>query len=501
MKKILFFIILMMPFFVFAENEVVIKSIEPVYDTTSGIVYSEIDGNRNVVFSDLDQTFQYKIVIENTTEDELKISDIDLTNSPALFMDYSYEKINTTQSLKPSEEKEFLINLKTLSNRGVSQNYEEEVYFDLAFERVVEEALVENPVTSDSMIKVLVLFVISGGMLILFHKYKVSRYVTMVSLLLFCGLTVNAEELISLNLKTSVKFNSPNVLKTGTYTAQYRADAYFANTPTYLNVYISNKGVIPEGYVSAEDISAEQNGKVMAYKVANADNSTLYDLHIVANGKIYANEESCPLFNGFTRVEKIDNLSGINFSKCKNMGSLFDNTRALKELNLTNFDTSSATDMSYMFNMTGIENLDLSSFNTSKVTDMTYMLSSMYIKSLDVSDFDTSNVLLMRNMFIGSNELEGLDVSNFDFSKVTNLENMFNDTGKDVTDFYLDLSGYDFTGDAFDSVVGMFDALDTHKIYVKNETTKQWILNKGYTGLSTANVIVGSCTDGVCTAS
>ena len=91
------------------------------------------------------------------------------------------------------------------------------------------------------------------------------------------------------------------------------------------------------------------------------------------------------------------NLSNFDTSKMTDMSWMFDNCLSLTTLDLSNFDTSNVTNMSYMFSKCqSLTSLDLSSFDTSRVTDMSHMFSycSRFI-SLDLSSFDTSNVLLI----------------------------------------------------------------------------------------------------------
>ncbi|WP_257004203.1 BspA family leucine-rich repeat surface protein, partial [Listeria monocytogenes] len=59
------------------------------------------------------------------------------------------------------------------------------------------------------------------------------------------------------------------------------------------------------------------------------------------------------------------------------------------------------------------------------VTNMKYMLSGLHLKKLDVSNFDTSSVTNMYGMFAYCYNLEELDVSNFDTSSVNNMLHMF----------------------------------------------------------------------------
>ena len=60
-----------------------------------------------------------------------------------------------------------------------------------------------------------------------------------------------------------------------------------------------------------------------------------------------------------------------------------------------------------MFSSSNATSLDLSSFDTSKVTDMSYMFCSSKATSLDLSSFDTSNVTNMSDIFWGSKATTG----------------------------------------------------------------------------------------------
>ena len=101
---------------------------------------------------------------------------------------------------------------------------------------------------------------------------------------------------------------------------------------------------------------------------------------------------------------------------------------SVKSLDLSNFDTSNVTNMTYMFcGCTSLKSLDLSNFNTSNVRDMTYMFQSSSLQSLDLSNFDTSKVTNMQYMFGFCSSLKSLDLSNFNTSKVTNMYVMLGD--------------------------------------------------------------------------
>ena len=55
------------------------------------------------------------------------------------------------------------------------------------------------------------------------------------------------------------------------------------------------------------------------------------------------------------------------------MNNLFENCYSLTSLDLSNFDTSNVSNMSYMFSgCKNLENLDINHFKTSNVEDMQY---------------------------------------------------------------------------------------------------------------------------------
>lgn len=121
------------------------------------------------------------------------------------------------------------------------------------------------------------------------------------------------------------------------------------------------------------------------------------------------------------------NLSNFDTSKMTDMSWMFDNCLSLTTLDLSNFDTSNVTNMSYMFSKCqSLTSLDLSNFDTSKVTDMSYMFSyCSRLISLDLSSFDTSNVTDMSYMFEDCSGLTLLDLSNFNTENMTDMHYMF----------------------------------------------------------------------------
>jgi len=108
--------------------------------------------------------------------------------------------------------------------------------------------------------------------------------------------------------------------------------------------------------------------------------------------------------------------------------------------NMTSFtsgvtDTSSVTDMSYMFrDCTNLTSIDVSSFNTSSVTIMMQMFyNCSSLTSINVSNWDTSSATRMDFMFANCFNCTTVNVSNWDTSSATRMYYMFKLTGRDIS--------------------------------------------------------------------
>ena len=171
------------------------------------------------------------------------------------------------------------------------------------------------------------------------------------------------------------------------------------------------------------------------------------------------------MFYGCVKMTSL-NLSGftINTASPVNMAGMFRDCEKLAgTLDLSSFDTTQATDMSYMFcGCKELTEIDLSGFHTANVTDMSYMFASqdttveppppMNLTILDVSGFNTAKVTNMRQMFYMCYKLKNaeLDVSGFRTPRVTDMSYMFccynvgsKNYGGNLTT--LNLADWDFT--------------------------------------------------------
>ncbi len=185
------------------------------------------------------------------------------------------------------------------------------------------------------------------------------------------------------------------------------------------------------------------------------------------------------LFRGLAALKQID-LSYFDTSNVTTMESMFSENGALEHIDLSTFDTSNVTNMSLMFQlaenlhsinlsyldtsnvtdthgmfavMRNITSLDLSPLDTSNVTDMSHMFYYLDdLENLDISHLNTSNVTDMSYMFFGTDDLTNIDVSNLNTSNVTNMSYMFSWMNKLST---LDLSNFNTSN--VESMSYMFD--------------------------------------------
>jgi len=106
---------------------------------------------------------------------------------------------------------------------------------------------------------------------------------------------------------------------------------------------------------------------------------------------------------------------------------------------LTNWDTSSVTDMNGMFAYAKAFNGDLTNFDTSSVTNMRFMFSSAEAFNGDLTNFDTSSVTDMSYMFSSAHAFKGDGLSNWVTYLVHDMISMF----RHAEAFNADISQWD----------------------------------------------------------
>lgn len=129
------------------------------------------------------------------------------------------------------------------------------------------------------------------------------------------------------------------------------------------------------------------------------------------------------MINKLSQLKQSDGV--IDVSQSSGANALSDATR-IATFDPEIIDTSTMTSMKSMFAYWNESALDFQDFDTSSATDMSDMFNSNEATSLtNLTDFDTSNVTTMQSMF-QSAFATSLDLSGWDVSKVTKMHYMFN---------------------------------------------------------------------------
>ena len=119
------------------------------------------------------------------------------------------------------------------------------------------------------------------------------------------------------------------------------------------------------------------------------------------------------------------NISNWNTAQVLDFSAMFQYCKALTGLDVSQWDTSNVTSMKFMFYAcTSLKTLDVSNWNTAKVKTFDHMFAHSYLSGIDVSKWDTSSATNMYAMF-HTIQNTTIDVSNFNTSKVKAFGQMF----------------------------------------------------------------------------
>lgn len=159
------------------------------------------------------------------------------------------------------------------------------------------------------------------------------------------------------------------------------------------------------------------------------------------------------MFEGCSSL-KTANLTGLDTSSARTMGSMFKGCSSLVSVDFGGLDTSSVQSMSSMFNgCEALTSLDLSEFDTTNVNSMDQMFYYCEsLESLDLSGFKTGLVETMNGMFGRCTSLKSIDLSGVRGSGTTNYKNMFFGSSVEQVSADANTSGPDFPQLAYDTV-------------------------------------------------
>ena len=187
--------------------------------------------------------------------------------------------------------------------------------------------------------------------------------------------------------------------------------SYFFNTDIRRDlieeINIVDNISIPNGAIKVYDVSELQNNSIKLW-YQDEDSNNLYEVYIGSEGSVLANSNSSKLFA---------NLSSI------------------KEIDLTNLDTSSVTNMSYMFqNCNSLTDINLGSIDTSNVKNMSHMFDGCsQVTTINANIIDTARLEDTTYMFSNTPNLSTLNITGSTFKSVNKYSNMFRSTKNGIT--------------------------------------------------------------------
>ena len=172
---------------------------------------------------------------------------------------------------------------------------------------------------------------------------------------------------------------------------------------------------------TAVDISENGDESIKAWY----DNDTIY--YYTQATTIKLNSDSSSMFKNCSNLTDISVLSTWNTSNVTSLYDFFNGCSSLTDVSaVENWDVSSVSDMRSIFYGIWATTIDLSNWNTSSATQMNNMFQACSnLTDIDLSDWNTSNVTNMRYMFAQTPKLSELNLWSFDTSNVTDMVGMF----------------------------------------------------------------------------
>ena len=436
MKKILLLIILLLPFYVYAEDscsqdDIQIESI--TLDSTQGNIEQttepNIDNNQinlGLKANVIDDNAIYKVVIKNTSDKDYTFDQSSLSTD---YLNYDITYEDNSDIVKAGESKtiylkvhyatkpttESLNNGTLVNNPTISFNLSKEVEPE-EVKTVIEEVVnaITNPNTNDKVIIYFAILIVSLIVtIILLRKYKKIRTTTMLILtFLITTQIVKAVCTCTLDINTNLEI-----------------DAKEAIFLPGREVNIKIKELAGTDFSTATSTHIADNKNIIAFKYSEIEPSSTNktDEHIIST-----QESGYPIYiwfdNGTIYWWSEDKTPSLN----EDASSMFFNINNLENITgVENFDTSKTTDISAIFDHDKLKTADsISKWNTSNMTDISFLFENNYYLT-DISgiqNWDVSKAIEMTGIFNRCYSLEEIDLSNWSTDSVENINSIFSMT-------------------------------------------------------------------------
>jgi surface protein len=137
-------------------------------------------------------------------------------------------------------------------------------------------------------------------------------------------------------------------------------------------------------------------------------------------------------------IRQGEDVTNVDTSQITDMSDLIYDYKSTFNQDISEWDVSNVTNMTYMFSYSSAFNQDISAWDVSNVTDMKGMFYGASAFNQDISAWDVSNVTDMWGMFYEADSFNQ-DISKWNVSKVKNMNGMFNN----AVSFNQDISTWD----------------------------------------------------------
>ena len=132
------------------------------------------------------------------------------------------------------------------------------------------------------------------------------------------------------------------------------------------------------------------------------------------------------MFSECSSLTSID-ITNVNTEKVTTIAGLFKSCTSLQFMNLSSFNTQSLTNIKQLFEgCLSLTSVDFSGFNTTSITSMNSLFKNcISLKYLNLSNFNTPKLETMSQAFSNCSSLTWVDLSNLDTSEIKNMDSLF----------------------------------------------------------------------------
>jgi len=199
------------------------------------------------------------------------------------------------------------------------------------------------------------------------------------------------------------------------------------DSKSWIATELAAQGVSPDQVLRIKIEGRITTGNITDYGYLFAGLINLTNIDGLANLDVSNVTNLRYLFQGDKQLQQID-FGQNNFSRVQSFEGMFYDCSALTDIaGISQWDTSSATNLAYMFSgASSLTSLPISNWRTNKVRMLNYTFANCSsLVSLGVAGWNTQSIVNLQGSFANDIGLKTLDVTNWDTRSVENLDYAF----------------------------------------------------------------------------